>query len=485
MLVFNELNTASVNSIELENFLNRNFQRVYDFLSHQKYGELNTIKSQIRKYILTNGHILRQLNVSVEHNLAFIGLLLEVSERFGFLMEFRLLYEYLKEQKYVVGVRIEASSLFLMDIKNGEDYITRFDDILSKLNYAFENEEDNDQKVITTMVNYYSSVLNNFAENNLKLVERLRAKIIEAVNHPNSSYLNNDLINSVISIDPARHQEAYTEIHSLLDEFLGKTKLLEDFNLRQFLIEIDTEYSRLLGESEKTFISIKKILKDHFQPNDRLFRSLQRGVGVLLEEAQLLQYMYSYGNMHNEKLHSAFDFLPESIFQSNINIVDWGCGQGLATLSYFDYFNSSKYVDQVILIEPSEIALKRGALHVSQFISASKIVTINKDLDSLTIEDLFVDRSNVNLHLFSNILDVELFSLTHLLDLISSSYPGENYFVCLSPFITSTKSARIDSFVNYFKNYPEFELIEAIDNQKGTWKNGWSRLLRVFKVLIN
>ena len=38
---------------------------------------------------------------------------------------------------------------------------------------------------------------------------------------------------------------------------------------------------------------------------------------------------------------------------------------------------------------------------------------------------------------------------------------------------------------NSFSNYPEFALLESIDNKKGQWKSNWSRVVRVFKCTID
>ena len=198
--------------------------------------------------------------------------------------------------------------------------------------------------------------------------------------------------------------------------------------------------------------------------------------------------MHSFGKMHYEKLITAFEYLPLDFFSESTNIIDWGCGQAMATMVYLEYLQSKgldQSINQIILIEPSEIALKRGALHIKKFNKSITTITINKDLDSVEHKDLSQNNSITNLHLFSNIIDIDLFSLHQLLEKIETNFKGINYFVCVSPYITDTKTNRIDNFVSHFNKF-ESTNIKKIDNQKGEWKgNGdWTRVVRIFKTTI-
>ena len=114
----------------------------------------------------------------------------------------------------------------------------------------------------------------------------------------------------------------------------------------------------------------------------------------------------------------------------------------------------------------------------------TKIInTINKDLDSLVAKD-FLKENKTRIHLFSNILDMDVFSLSKLIELIKNNFPGENYFLCVSPYITDLKTARIDSFVNAFSDNTDFEELYKVNNKNGEWINNWTRVVRVFKCVI-
>ena len=83
----------------------------------------------------------------------------------------------------------------------------------------------------------------------------------------------------------------------------------------------------------------------------------------------------------------------------------------------------------------------------------------------------FIKENKTRIHLFSNVLDMDVFSLSNLIELIKANFSGENYFLSVSPYITDLKTARIDSFVNAFSSNDGFEQLfkinsKVIDNNK-------------------
>ena len=130
--------------------------------------------------------------------------------------------------------------------------------------------------------------------------------------------------------------------------------------------------------------------------------------------------------------------------------------------------------------------MKRASLNVKKLHATSDIITVNKYLDSVTNDDFKNKKSVCKLHLFSNILDIDLFSLTNLLLLINSNFAGENYFVCVSPFVNDTRTSRLNSFIKYFSKEKDFAQQLSIDNRTGEWQSNpnWTRVLRVFKATL-
>ena len=96
-------------------------------------------------------------------------------------------------------------------------------------------------------------------------------------------------------------------------------------------------------------------------PNDRGRRPVIDDVGIMC-------YLAAYGDMHQRKLKIAFqEMLYRVQLPERINIVDWGCGQGLGSMYLLDYLKEKGYdvkVDNVILIEPSSLAIEYANLYL-------------------------------------------------------------------------------------------------------------------------
>ena len=67
----------------------------------------------------------------------------------------------------------------------------------------------------------------------------------------------------------------------------------------------------------------------------------------MTSEEQLLAYMYGYGNMHFAKINEGFKRLPQNLLNQSLEIIDWGCGQALAFLSFLDYGSFDKPSDNI------------------------------------------------------------------------------------------------------------------------------------------
>ena len=194
--------------------------------------------------------------------------------------------------------------------------------------------------------------------------------------------------------------------------------------------------------------------------------------------------MHSYGKMHNSKLVEAFKNLPVELFNHKPNIIDWGCGQGMATMVLLEYLLDvaiDKDLSTLLLIEPSIIALERAAFHASHFSPDLKPITINKDFDSLNINDFDDLKGSHHLHIFSNILDMDFFSLSKLTQLIKQRFVGHNYFVIVSPYVDKLRTDRIDLFVNSFSKENGFKkIVNDINQGRGYWLESWTRVQRLF-----
>lgn len=184
-----------------------------------------------------------------------------------------------------------------------------------------------------------------------------------------------------------------------------------------------------------------------------MYPGLDHGTAVLTTEEQCNAYIAAYGNMHQGKINEVLDKINTNDFvNTDIQIIDWGCGQGLATICLFDFFNKHNVnldlVKKVILIEPSEVALDRAKSHVNAYLrNEKKTVVIGKYIDDVTADEI-VSNEPVTLHLFSNILDIASINLLQLANCIKTSLNGLHYLFCWGPL--NQGNNRIDSFWSYF-----------------------------------
>ena len=193
------------------------------------------------------------------------------------------------------------------------------------------------------------------------------------------------------------------------------------------------------------------------------FDNLDGGTRVLSEEAECDRYIALYGGHHFHKLYAAF---PSTKFQytegKSVEIIDWGCGQAIATCVLIDYLIEKRINPKIVsitLIEPSSVAVWRGYNFVRQMLQAnlssnSIIKTVNKHIDYLEFSDFVSSDINIKIHLFSNIIDVEAFDLNKLYNLIINCFQGINRIICTSPY-QSARNYRIDTFYNIFYEYPK------------------------------
>ncbi len=294
----------------------------------------------------------------------------------------------------------------------------------------------------------------------------------------------------------------------------GLRELIDDFNKRQktiqealdndvYLIEERTTYSeKLIQEllndfSNFGFATIKDVAKSFFKSKNtveknRLWSELNNGIAILQTADQLNAYVYSYGKMHELKLNDCFSKLFSKLNfseHSTYSIIDYGCGQGIATTIFLSYLKQhkprQKQIEKIVLIEPSLPALKRASLNVLTTLKPlkqnPKIETVNKPLDDIINSELQLSKNSIKLHLFSNILDVTAFDIATLQKKICATQTGENIFVCVSPKINSTRNDRLDNFYNLFLPLKP-NLISNRNNPIHTFVKSYQRHEIIFKV---
>nr|WP_320037767.1 hypothetical protein [uncultured Bacteroides sp.] len=483
---------------DLLNFLQENADFLFE-LSDATYEQLKEEKDDLEKFILLCPDKIQSLDFSDSINRAFLFFLFDLCERLQLSSCLEQIYVLLLKNSVYIGCRLQAAVLFNIQISENGSYLSVFDEVCKLLENALANEEDDDRKMLATFSNYYLTVLNR---NNIWIV-KLKSKIRLAKDtYP---FLSSDFVIKLLSFDTSKIEECISNIQSLKDSLFGRRRIEIAKAVGNLLIE-DSDYANSIKQIEDlSFSKLRKVALDLSLGSIQLDG---RGVKPLTTDNEMLVYLRNYGNMHYAKMMSAIELLPLKELGENVEIIDWGCGQALAAMIFFEYCNDKKLNirPKVTLIEPSELAIRRALLHVKMFSPEAIVKTVCKYMDDLVVDDVLTDSNCVKIHLFSNILDVESYSITKLESLITNTQKGQNYFLCASPYINDFKTNRIDSFKRYFEVDGTFCLYGELENGKldddywlcneqfkglicnihtnyGCYKK-WTRVIRTFSVQL-
>lgn len=257
------------------------------------------------------------------------------------------------------------------------------------------------------------------------------------------------------------------------------------------MIEQSTNYAyKLKYMGNPTFDKVRDLSIKFYRElpqalQDELFETLNRGVDILDSEPQMTTYLYAFGKMHQAKLEYAFSKLPDEFLeQPEINIIDYGCGQALGAMCYADYLREKGYSQKVkiiTLIEPSEMCLKRAALHASSFLPDAEIKTVNRKFDDLTQDDIICSEETPTLHILSNVLDMLNFDLDKFSVLVKDNLKGNNQFVCVGPYFSfSDKDKRMSEFRSVLNNNNYYN--ESFDKYDFNEDKAWTAQILCFSV---
>lgn len=271
---------------------------------------------------------------------------------------------------------------------------------------------------------------------------------------------------------------------------LNDNSLVE--NLNSFLmIEKDTNYSFML-EAEQ-FLNFQKIkaVSDQFILNlpkklqKKLIDKLEKNTQLLDTEPSLATNLYVLGKIYEARFLKAYACLSEIFFNNKIEIIDYNCGQGLAEIIYHDFLHKENFrqeIHRITLIDSSEKALSRAALHTQLVFPNVEIFTICKKIEEIQTEDITSVGKLTKLHLLTNIPEAGIDVLTHLSKVIKAAITGLNYFMCVSPYYqeTSENAKLLSTFIEMMNPDEKQGYIEDLDINQLIPKKKWTCSLRIF-----
>lgn len=207
--------------------------------------------------------------------------------------------------------------------------------------------------------------------------------------------------------------------------------------------EEGTSYAQRIDNLRSHFFSAIRDISVRFiqmfddEEKDELFEEINHGKDILTTNDQLHAYMYCFGLMHEAKLIRAYMEIPKSFLKpSEIEIIDYACGQGIASLCFANFLEESGHetrIKKITLIEPSIVALSRAALICHKVCPDALIETIASEFDDLE-DDLISTTEVPRVHLLSNILDMTCYDLNHLARVINKEKNKRDLFVCVDPW---------------------------------------------------
>ena len=233
-------------------------------------------------------------------------------------------------------------------------------------------------------------------------------------------------------------------------------------------------------------IKASKRLTSSGSDRGQLHSQIEGGRKILVSQEELDCYLCAFGRMHEKKmveackeLHKKCD-LMSALAGYRFDLVDYACGQGLASIVFIEYLKSlgiTHQMDTVTLVDPGTLALESGAEHFKG--SVKKVI---KHLDDLRPHDITTRKEHIKFHLFSNILDMggENFDLEGLANTILSSQKGTNYFICVSPL----EKDKLNNFMRCFEGHIEISSFsgEFLNPSAHSGSKPWKVVWNIFKV---
>ena len=180
-----------------------------------------------------------------------------------------------------------------------------------------------------------------------------------------------------------------------------------------------------------------------------------RGKKILETPEECNQYIVGYYVKHKDKmcdsLAKLFDYKGLYNYDlNNIIIYDWACGQGLGSWLFLDEIKKRHLkitVSEIMLIDPSDIAIQRAKKFIGYKDKSIKLTPIIKEFKELSTEEIRRDADTLRIHIFSNILDIDAIDLNNLSQLIIESQNNQDYvIIAISPL----KEDRLKNFIDTF-----------------------------------
>ncbi|MBZ0180298.1 MAG: hypothetical protein K8F36_13475 [Melioribacteraceae bacterium] len=204
------------------------------------------------------------------------------------------------------------------------------------------------------------------------------------------------------------------------------------------------------------------------------FNDIKNGKIIAKYDDEVDTYLALYQAHHACKLDHDLNSINWSwLLNENVSLFDWGSGPAVASLFFLEKMINHGFkveVKNITLIEPSLVALERGVNYLRSngellHLDDVNIETIHSTFND--IDDFPIEKNGLNIHFFSNVMDIHTFDLTKFSFNISKCCSGKNLFICNGPNYSSS-IWRINDFFQHLSkasnanNISELKYIDQV-----------------------
>lgn len=205
-------------------------------------------------------------------------------------------------------------------------------------------------------------------------------------------------------------------------------------------------------------------------PNFEKIRRYCNNLVDMNKADEMHKYLAESGKMHKAIIYDALEQFIAHLDGKEITLIDWGCGQGLASMLVLDYIREKQLdikVSQVILIDDDVIALRHAMVHVNTLSFDDMVIFALMSEDIETMNSSQTIQNSITLNLFSN----DKMPVDWVV--IENNNLSQAYFMCVS----NKDSKFIDEL---YENIGDCLDLETVSNRDG--KIGkFQRFERIFK----
>lgn len=163
---------------------------------------------------------------------------------------------------------------------------------------------------------------------------------------------------------------------------------------------------------------------------------------VSLDEA--VYYSSTFTKEHFDRFYHVLNNLgTKAMFAQRLAVIDYGCGQGLAALTFLHYLHKNNCIAnkvvEVHLVEPSAITLalaRQFVLAMAKYTGIRVNVSVHqKTLAQYLAAPIVINQEDMTLHFLSNVLDIKgIESSAFALSKHINAQAGEHFICAVSPY---------------------------------------------------